>query len=904
MGDLIFNIIPVIWENSIQAMKTLLINKIIVTVLGILFSIASYALPGIAGDSCHMAIPITVGLTCNPVSYSTIGATSESTAVCPNPNCGFYSGNDIWFTVIVPASGKLRIERTNDGSMNAAIAVYSGTCGAFTQLACQQEGSTSPQVFYTLNNTLYSGQTLYVRAWNRNSAVGGTFSLCVFEPNVPVNDHCANAISLPVSSSCIFQNYSALYHTSENGIAPAPTCGFFAGGDVWFKAIVPASGQLRIEKQNGTGMNVQYTIYQGVCGAFTALECLQLTNAWTLHDESKAGQELYIRVYHFNEAEGGSFSICAWEPAIPDNDFCANAISLPVESSCNPQTFSNAYCTGIDPSSPQNPSCGFYTGGDVWFQFVFPASGHLRVDRTNISSVNASYTFYTGSCGAFTELACAQNRNNYTFHDESLAGQTIYIRIYNLGNKEGGTFSLCVWEPAIPDFDFCENAIELNVGASCVMQPFSNLYCTGESLAIAPIPTCGFYQQTDVWFYFTVPENGTFRIERNNLTGGNAQYAIYTGTCGNFTQLVCLQNQPTYTYVDEELAGQTLYLRVWSLGSSDGGTFDICIWDPFIPAYDNCANAVNLPVLTECIPQVFTNQNCTQEVHPTPSCAFYEGGDVWFTFVMPMSGHLRIERTNLANFNIAYAIYSGSCGSLSELFCAQNFNSYNIHDESLAGQTLYLRAYTMANVNGGPFSLCIWEPEMPDNDFCEFAELLTFGSPCSLDTIDGRYGTKESTLVAPFPSCGFYISNDLWFKVEVPDDGLFTVNKETLYNGGDTELAVYSGTCGNFTEIECISQTDQLAFDHPSLAGQFVYLRFFPRNNYEGDLFTLNVTLGAAACEGDFDNSGIVGTTDLLGFLGVFGDPSPCGVYDLNGDNTVSVTDFLLFISFFGSVCN
>jgi hypothetical protein len=48
MGDLIFNIIPVIWENSIQAMKTLLINKIIVTVLGILFSIASYALPGIA----------------------------------------------------------------------------------------------------------------------------------------------------------------------------------------------------------------------------------------------------------------------------------------------------------------------------------------------------------------------------------------------------------------------------------------------------------------------------------------------------------------------------------------------------------------------------------------------------------------------------------------------------------------------------------------------------------------------------------------------------------------------------------------------------------------------------------------------------------------------------------------
>jgi hypothetical protein len=365
-----------------------------------------------------------------------------------------------------------------------------------------------------------------------------------------------------------------------------------------------------------------------------------------------------------------------------------------------------------------------------------------------------------------------------------------------------------------------------------------------------------------------------------------------------------MQNQISFTVVDQSLAGQTLYLRVWNLGSYDGGTFEICIYDPYIPINDNCANAINLPVLAQCEAQNFTNQNCTQEIHPTPSCGFYAGGDVWFTLQMPLSGHLRIERGNVSIYNIAFNVYSGTCVNMSEVYCAQNLNSLNIHNESLGGQTLLIRAYTVGNVNGGAFSLCAWEPEMPDNDFCEFAELLTFGSPCSLDTIDGRYGTSESTLVAPIPSCGFFESNDLWFKVEVPADGLFTLNKETLFGGNYVELSVYSGECGNFTEIECLTLMDQLAFNHPSLAGQMVYLRFFPRGDYEGDFYTLNVTLGAAACEGDFDNSGIVGTTDLLGFLGVFGDPSPCGIYDLNGDNTVSVTDFLLFISFFGTVCN
>ena len=860
---------------------------------------------GIAGDSCHMAISVPIGLSCVTAPYSTIGATSEALTVASNPSCGLYLGNDIWISFVVPASGQVRIERTNLGSMNAAFVLYEGSCGSFTQITCRNRSNANLPLNYTFNEVERAGQTLYLRVWNRNSLVGGVFNMCIYDPFVPANDLCANAIALPVSASCVSLPYSAVNSTSQSTtIAANPPCGFYQGGDVWYTVVVPNSGHLRIERINGAGMNAQFVVYSGSCGNFSVMQCLQLTANWTIHDESLAGVTLYIRVFNYNEEEGGLFSLCAWEPAIPDNDFCINAIQLPVGATCNAQTFSNENCTGADPSTPPNPSCGFFSGGDVWFSFVFPVSGHLRIERVNIANINASYTLYTGACGSLTELNCAQNRPTFNIHNEALAGQTIHIRLFNFGNKEGGIFSLCLWEPLIPDNDFCSNSIGLQVNLACLMQTFSNAYCTGEAVTVAPNPNCGFYQGTDVWFHFTVPTSGEFRIERNNIQSVNAQYAVYSGTCGNMTQIFCAQNQNTYTMAAPELAGQTLFLRIWNMGSFDGGTFEICIWDPVIPTNDNCANAIAIPVLTECSPQVFTNQNCTEEVHPTPTCGFYVGGDVWFTFEMPASGHLRIERENLTSLNLMYAIYTGNCTGLNEVYCAQNRSTFNIHDISLAGQTLYLRVYTIGSEDGGPFNLCIWEPNIPNNDFCADAILLSYNSPCELDTVDSRYCTSEPISVATIPSCGFYFGADIWFKVVVPNDGLFTLNKSTLFNGESMELAVYSGQCGSFTEIQCLALIDQLDFNNPALANETIYLRFFPRANFDGELFTLNITLGAAPCEGDFDSSGQVGTTDLLSFLGVFGGDSPCGIYDLSGDGLVSVTDFLIFISAFGTTCD
>ncbi|HNF72751.1 MAG TPA: MopE-related protein, partial [Chitinophagaceae bacterium] len=60
----------------------------------------------------------------------------------------------------------------------------------------------------------------------------------------------------------------------------------------------------------------------------------------------------------------------------------------------------------------------------------------------------------------------------------------------------------------------------------------------------------------------------------------NVQYAFYSGSCGNLTQLSCSQLTASYTLNNAALAGQTLYLRIWNYNSLEGGSFQFCLFDP------------------------------------------------------------------------------------------------------------------------------------------------------------------------------------------------------------------------------------------------------------------------------------------------------------------------------------
>src|SRR6185436_6372903 len=103
--------------------------------------------------------------------------------------------------------------------------------------------------------------------------IGIIFTTAVTTSNAqPANDDCTTATLLTTGSSCSFINYSSVGATTSTGV-PAPSCGGYSGGEVFFKAVVPASGSIRIEVANGIGINTQFAVYTGICGSLTQYSC-------------------------------------------------------------------------------------------------------------------------------------------------------------------------------------------------------------------------------------------------------------------------------------------------------------------------------------------------------------------------------------------------------------------------------------------------------------------------------------------------------------------------------------------------------------------------------------------------------------------------------------------------------
>ena len=439
---------------------------------------------------------------------------------------------------------------------------------------------------------LGDGNTSTQQNYNHTYAATGTYTVCLTVVNdcgtdsscqavsvtVPDNDDCANATLLTVGQSCNMISFDSENQSAENPQpAPNPSCGFFQGSDVWFRAVVPTSGALRIERDNGS-INVQFAVYSGTCGNMEEVTCAQLDEDRTIHRPDLAGQEVYIRVWNYNSTNGGTFDLCVWEPEIPINNYCADAIELTVGQQCVLEMYTGVYATADTMPNTPNPGCGFYQGGDVWFTFDMPASGELRIERENING-NAQYAVYDGTCGNFSVLDCAQLDGATTLVLPDQAGQTLYLRVWGYNTEEGAEFELCLWDPPVPVNDLCANAIPLPVGDTCSFSAYSSLYATTDTAGTAPSPGCGFYQGGDVWFTVDMPATGMLHLERDNING-NAQFALYEGTCGNFTSVIdCAQLTSEMEVNDQNLAGETLYLRVFGYNSEEGAEFEFCAYD-------------------------------------------------------------------------------------------------------------------------------------------------------------------------------------------------------------------------------------------------------------------------------------------------------------------------------------
>ncbi|MEZ5004341.1 MAG: choice-of-anchor D domain-containing protein [Chitinophagales bacterium] len=138
----------------------------------------------------------------------------------------------------------------------------------------------------------------------------------------PANDLCSGAILLTPGISCSYTSGTNVNATDSG--AGSPSCGSagYSGGDVWYKVVVPSSGEITVTTSvNGSITDATMEIYSGTCGSLTVENCDDDSGSGTddympIINETglTPGDTIFIRVWEYGNNTFGTFNICVTSP--------------------------------------------------------------------------------------------------------------------------------------------------------------------------------------------------------------------------------------------------------------------------------------------------------------------------------------------------------------------------------------------------------------------------------------------------------------------------------------------------------------------------------------------------------------------------------------------------------------
>ncbi len=295
-----------------------------------------------ANDACGGAIAINVNSTCTPQSFNNSGATNSIAG------CSGNADDDVWFS-FVATNAVQDITVEPQGNMDLVVQLFDGSCSSLTSLSCVDNTFTGGTE--TINAVgLDPGQTYYFRVYDYYTGTTGDFDVCVLgtPTPAPTNDEPCDGIVMPaVTSTCSYATFTNVGATTSSVPAPsscvggsgAAQGGFNSGtADVWFKIVVPATGNINITAEPNVGGS---SLTDGVMALYSGGSCNSLSQIACSDDHDYPGSShdllpmitesgltpgdtVYLRYFGFGTNQG-EFGFCV-NTAL--NDDCVNALYI------------------------------------------------------------------------------------------------------------------------------------------------------------------------------------------------------------------------------------------------------------------------------------------------------------------------------------------------------------------------------------------------------------------------------------------------------------------------------------------------------------------------------------------------------------------------------------------------
>ncbi len=613
----------------------------------------------------------------------------------------------------------------------------------------------------------------------------------------PPNDNCANAIPLTINAICT----NGQTNTATNEPLDAGGCTSANTRTVWYSFTATQTTHYIYVDVISAGLDAVFAVYSGTCGSLTKLFCVDATGTGadeqTTHNSFVVGQTYLLRVSAYGTTNG---AFCVSVRGAPSNDLCSNAISLTPNGNAIEGT--NILATNDGTTTCLN------TAKSVWYQFTATHTTHRIELDILTTTANLGFRLFQGTCGSLTAVlsTCAEEANGagideaYTYTGLTI-GQTYRIMVSSApSTTHEGWFYIKVIAP--PANDTHSNATTLTINTDCT--PGNNHLATADGTS-----TC-LNNAKSVWYKFTATHTNHYieLIPAGHSIDylGNLGFTVYNSA---LTQISCINNFASGSATESAwitglTIGNTYYIAV--MGATSTSRADFCIRVGSPPANDACADARNIEVDK---PGIFgTNEFATNDGSIT--CG-NPSRSVWYKFIATKTNHLVIVHpltTSITNTDLALAVYSGSCGSLTQINCTDQYSNAKGEMANLTGLSVGATYYVMvtgyqAN-HQAPFSIAV----MSNNDDCPNRNTVEINKGWVLGAVQGMNAD-------PLTFCGADTgpNNTVWFSfvatvsnvtVEVePDAG--NPGGSGNQRGLDVEFNVYhnsSGVCG-ITFVNC-----------------------------------------------------------------------------------------------------
>lgn len=320
--------------------------------------------------------------------------------------------------------------------------------------------------------------------------------------------------------------------------------------------------------------------------------------------------------------------------------------------------------------------------------------------------------------------------------------------------------------------------------ASLVVSPTAT---TTYSVVISP--TCDSNDDITINVMVTVLASPTANAGANQTisAGGSTTLAGSGGSTYSWSPTSSLSNPNIWNPIASPTVTTTYTLTVTNANGctdTDQVTITVTGTGGGAPANDNPCSATPLTVSSSCSYITGTNVGATGSSVPTPStCAAsstssnpsgnYQGGDVWYSAVVPSSGQLIIQTQIQSSVtDLVIVAYTGaSCSSLTQLACnddqvpGSNYMPRLSLSGLTVGQTIRFRIYDFGNNNFGNFGVCVYNPGGGSSSGRDLISWITAVSDNTVeqgDSISVTYKVKNIgtlNVTTPFLSA-VYLSSD------------------------------------------------------------------------------------------------------------------------------------------------